>query len=564
MSLPASSDNDLPHLAKLTVTLVRLQDDLDSLKPVSVLNSTKHHTTKEVLSLLKKRPLKILLDGPPDDPLLQFVHKAACKGIVSAFFSFGIIAELVLKGLTKLWVFDAPEIVWASVFRWIEYLQPTMLNAVDAMASVLEQFACLPADTSRSIILSGGYDAVRDIVTIWLHWPRLLGSLQVRNNVARMLRCTALLQALWRVLNDHEDTQAVLVAELLRASRGDGQRLFRTLASHINLIVAREDEITGWLNLERLVWTVAALTSFPELRERGFPRKMVRAAMSAMHLALVQFQEAFVSAQELIAQMSRYDREALLIALQHGLFPMLVRHHRIHPNSDTNLIHSLICCALVLPAAVRRLYRSLKDVDQDTMYHRDDQALCHVAQQRHALLQRADDDWKMIATCSNAICTTSASTALHACVCGEALYCSRVCQRMHWKVGQHRTECLLSPQVNDGQAAPLRARDLHFLVVIARAWLEENFVRLSEEYAGSFLVKLDLSSVVLNHEVCAMPSTSTESTRVVTVQAMYQESGSARSRRIMFDPEWKRRQVRFRLLTDAHFDPMAGASSSSS
>ncbi|KAI4517692.1 hypothetical protein K525DRAFT_273378 [Schizophyllum commune Loenen D] len=87
--------------------------------------------------------------------------------------------------------------------------------------------------------------------------------------------------------------------------------------------------------------------------------------------------------------------------------------------------------------------------------------------------------------------------SLRSCPCGENLYFSKQCQRAHWKSDLHRSDCERHLEGSRKSTARLlRAKDVHFLVVIARAYVEANYHRIMARLAR--LDASDTTSVTID------------------------------------------------------------------
>ncbi|TRM56594.1 hypothetical protein BD626DRAFT_518911 [Schizophyllum amplum] len=467
---------------------------------------------KQALQHLRAGALEILFREPPRTPLIDFAFTTDGLAISPALYSFVLISNLVRLGYRKLWVLHEPEdAVWPRVFKWIGYLLPFdhgrrlssfpplfITQVLEAMLCVFEGLRTLPSERARSVVLSGGHDAIHDIVALWLNGPALIGDLRDANgDTRRRERCFNLLHTLWRVIGTDTEMRAILVVYIMRAVKGHPHRLFRILSSHIDTLGKRLS-VETWTDMNQLLRSLIPLATTPELRRGGFPRCIVLSTIAVMRTALADCPGLCVTVHDFLCTLC-FDPRSLLVAVDHGLFTMLVELRAKGACEQSTMkggMSSLISCALITPRAVKRFHNALPEGFRlsERSYHPDEQALLNLADERFALLQEFDQSWGNVACCASVDCTASITDVglLRACPCGEALYCSRTCQRTNWYMG-HQKMCALKsahPEIE-----PLKPRDVEFLrfLQLAESYLTENYTRFVTELNAPPIVTLDLS-----------------------------------------------------------------------
>ena len=106
--------------------------------------------------------------------------------------------------------------------------------------------------------------------------------------------------------------------------------------------------------------------------------------------------------------------------------------------------------------------RSMPDVSRElALYDAQELSIVKTFKYHHTVLADSEVSWRQIATCCNGTVGEVSldqsvkadhsqcflkdelrnTRALRACACGEALHCSKTCQRAHWNVGGHNVEC---------------------------------------------------------------------------------------------------------------------------
>ncbi|KAF9462255.1 hypothetical protein BDZ94DRAFT_742887 [Collybia nuda] len=89
-----------------------------------------------------------------------------------------------------------------------------------------------------------------------------------------------------------------------------------------------------------------------------------------------------------------------------------------------------------------------------------------------------DEAGKFSQPCSSPECFAVETTeSFRLCsACHEACYCSRTCQKSHWKSGKHRVECdRLRKDRLDGKASPISPRDHAFFVHLSGEMMDRHY-----------------------------------------------------------------------------------------
>ncbi|KAI5827295.1 hypothetical protein K523DRAFT_247184 [Schizophyllum commune Tattone D] len=209
--------------------------------------------------------------------------------------------------------------------------------------------------------------------------------------------------------------------------------------------------------------------------------------------------------------------------------------------------------------------RSMPEVSRElALYDAQELSIVKTFKYHHTVLADSEVSWRQIATCCNGTCSLEDelrnARALRACACGEALYCSKTCQRAHWIVGGHNVEC---SSRHEKEFGILSAKDMNRMVSEARVVLQKLFDGLPAEphdpgYAVRVVIDTRLRqdgwpSIEVHKEKAGSRS---EESPYVIVDVVFQQSEIPRLRRVRFLPERYAGRIPqpYRLLSHAFFD----------
>lgn len=145
---------------------------------------------------------------------------------------------------------------------------------------------------------------------------------------------------------------------------------------------------------------------------------------------------------------------------------------------------------------------------------------------------------------------------LRSCTCGEALYCSRACQRRHWHNGGHRSNC---PGSDPDKHGDITARELNGSLMEVRDILELHYPDLLADRALDPKAPMRLT---IDIGVERKPTLQIEpgipdgvASGTVVVDLLFRQDGGEYARRFYFVPEgWAGRvRMQYRLLTQTFF-----------
>ncbi|KAI5891885.1 uncharacterized protein SCHCODRAFT_02502136 [Schizophyllum commune H4-8] len=493
---------------------------------------------KVIKRVLRKRPLHILLRAPHD---IQLETKASPSASASA--SIIIEAIIVLKSLHKveidslssLWTFD--DSVWTHAVRWIHYLFPirdfsdylpwadsTSESATHAIFGVLDSITRLPELTALDVLTANDGHVLNLLFALWIRWPS-----RFPNNSCTHMNCHNAFYSVWRCFAPFLD-EDVILAPIRRMTGARPKRLSRLCGAHLNMIAAMSD--TGREFIPEQLELMAALT-------RGGRSALSRSFMAALVKALnanaPHSHNAWGTSLHVLHHLCSRSDHDLLSATKRGLLPLLLHARRVcdecsrrRPDSYghcqdidvTGLLLMLIGDSLSVRRAVqglheaRRLYATRMP---DMPLREDEQALLTLCEQRYSLLQLADREWPQIAVCSNpevrpALVVLEGMTTLPSAQLSEEPLCalalaersSSARSSASGLTGTTASTALHVPVnsfpptvAHPSTTTPLRAKDAHYLAVIARAYIEGHYMDIIKRFGittnAYYYLRVDIS-----------------------------------------------------------------------
>ncbi|KAL1701449.1 hypothetical protein EV121DRAFT_212058 [Schizophyllum commune] len=227
------------------------------------------------------------------------------------------------------------------------------------------------------------------------------------------------------------------------------------------------------------IWKVhltllVGLTSFPELEPASVPRDAFRSVISVGTKCFEQdrlMDECGFWVVRLVDSCATRDNRPFVHAIGHGYLGLL---KALEQATGTQFDHADIVRRLSAVAvhgrvvrAVRRAYPTLPppgDIAAPGLTWRKVAQTFSNYIDLYAAEHRARD-WRRSLGCTNAM--GPHDQIVRFCPCGNAMYCSGSCQRMHWKHG-HCTDCL-ADEGPWGLHGALSLTDITFLIEIVRA-----------------------------------------------------------------------------------------------
>lgn len=537
----------------------------------------------KVLKLLRKHPFQVFYADTPLLPLHAFAPSTHGGQMVLALKAFAMIRTLSIQDdleQERLW--DPDLAMWPYVFRWTEYMCPlkdgpetfdssrfdmaVVQTLMDAVVGVFQAFITLTDADALAILSSLAYVPLRLAIYVWAGWPRLyfLEAADMSGNAKRIRSAMTALPMLSNLLqcSNKAETDPAFRTELLRITAGKPRLLFRLIGRHVETLTALEDG-SGYSLWTQMMFAAQLLIPSLGLGIQDIPRIAVRAVVEVLRRyptfeqSMTPYAAGKMRAQAMLmlSALCAVDPRALMYAIHIGVFPLYARIRGLHPDEDPETydgMSAMVAGTLVRRKAVDDIVASLTE-KPFTGFVDLDMVIANTTARRCLLIVEAKSDWEHVGTCCNIMSETCTSTSLRACPCGQALYCSTYCQRAHWTDGEH---CRLCPFSEDSDAdlppEPMSPKDLRFLVLITRAYVEKHIASIYNPEKGLGACAVDLTGPEPTHTTYALPDPPpVVDWPLVSVQALYRDSSTRkRACKVVL---YGGPQMRYRMLNQARF-----------
>ncbi|TRM57233.1 hypothetical protein BD626DRAFT_412413 [Schizophyllum amplum] len=588
----AEHEENIKILGETLITIQQIQTSTSS-------DSTKEKTIQQHLTiakrLLRAQPLHFLLDTPPEseDSSGASTRQAAALVTSDVLATLRVLHYVATGNLRYLWPFDVS--IWTCVLRWTDHIlpihrdrlledmpstrdDPHLQSLMVTVLGIFDVIASMPKRDVQTYFLSSSNNALCTLVALWALWPTL--SEDAERIVEVDLCCARVFYAVWNALEPVVAAD-VIGAQILRLVGGRHKHVFRIFAWHLGTISAAGER--GHTDLRDHIALILPVSRGYELNSKTLPGKVVAVLTAVLDTHLTDAPSANLvwhQALEVLYALCCRSDHAIVLAIEHGLFPLLIRVRDMCAHCSTGAppfgseadgsggvtggIITLMWDRLNIRRAVKGFQKGYKQYAAripPIRLRQDEQALLSTAQRRNALLARANEEWPDVAVCCNPACASDKGSPLRACPCGASLYCSTHCQRLQWDSGTHRDICanFIQPAYDIITGGNMRAKDVHFLVVIARDYVESNYAYLTNALPARFsqvIITLRLSHLI---ETClnvspggAPPRLDGCSFRDIIVRVEYQQGDMTLTRVMGFVPRrapWRLPGDEFKLLT---------------
>ncbi|KAL1726837.1 hypothetical protein EV714DRAFT_218560 [Schizophyllum commune] len=551
--------------------------------------------------LLSRRPLHILYDPPPPTVCEVFAPSPEGRTIITALYTLKTLHFVTTRKHGSLWPFN--DSIWSPVLRWIEFFLPTFDShapdvvlqiedretaslLVSVILGILGCVSGLPKSKARALLLQDDGSPLRTLAALWTYWPKFVE--YVGFGMSYVANSSSVFSIIWHIF-DRDVAEGAIGAQVLRMAGGSPKQVFRISAAHIRLTSAMRAAGNIANDMGRQVEIISLLMQKFDFGAQTIPGSFVATVADALNTLLVSEPDArdvwhlYLS---LLYELCRRTDHASKLALKHGVFPILVRIRMIcsHCSSgappygtEADSVYGTTGALLLLMGDVLYFRRAVTGFSKscETFKSRmppislrvDEKRFLAIAKRRFGLLECAAKEWLIVAVCCNPQCATAKGAPVRSCLCGDVLYCSKRCQRVHWDSGLHRQQCekYLIP-APDGALGTMHAKDVHFLVVIARAYVEENYATIIAGVPGN-LASYEYIMVTLTlcknreecagievgpagppHDACRYPN--------IIVQAQYNQGDGMRTRTVGLVPASARRRYKctdFKQLTHTFY-----------
>ncbi|KAL1699586.1 hypothetical protein EV121DRAFT_215942 [Schizophyllum commune] len=486
---------------------------------------------------------------------------------------------------TELCQFDAD--LFLSALVWIEYLLPlqstpwlqkasqdvrdwVLFDLTRACMAFLQEFLLhTSSDVRLQVLHSKNERATAILVTFWLYWARLrdidrtMSSADDSETIIRSLLLLAMHYTSARIDTAARDK---VIVEILHATHNRPRRFFRRYGRYLQLMMddprMRDDRVSMGTVLRGLL----QLSRAPALAVAHMPTKLILELITCARYYHRLGPEAptWSLALTLLADCCTSSATSMTCALLHNIFMCAIDAQAVPEGTDLQYDAARLLQAMAniaqtrSPRAILAFHRA-EDLARSAGVNYDmsgkDQRLKYILRlfrYEYGVLQELGAVRELATRCCNVECASAeryAPVALRACACGEALYCSRTCQRAHWTTGEHREHC---PARHPEKHGRLTTKLVCRMVAEAKYNLRLAYASLPDP--GS---RPSLYLALKLHE--RGPATCTvgrgvddEAAAIVDVNFATDSTDAERTRRIWFiaEEDTRRAKMPFRMLTD--------------
>ncbi|TRM55214.1 hypothetical protein BD626DRAFT_638521 [Schizophyllum amplum] len=388
---------------------------------------------KNIQQHLKSRPLHVLLNVPPTIPVEEYTVTPVGRVMVAALLALKKLYFIsVHPALRRLWPFD--DAAWPKILRWTEYFAPfysyhTAANLplpkdeatghliMLASLGITQCIASLPKAQAADLLLSSDNNALSSVIVLWLHWSRVTKSplVEIMYTYEPVMSCPSTFRAVWSSL-EPEVAKDVIGTRLLTSVGGKHKHIFRAGAAHLRALLAHGPSAND--ELKNHILLIEEITCKYPVNSRTFPACYMAALIAVVNARLTNTPGAakvWVMAVVMILRLCCRGDHAKFLAIEHGIFPTLVRLRRLREedcdephflNPGENIqrhfgeILELVADMMSYPRALRGFHAHEAAIPS-VSYRKDEEAILTIAKRRYALLDRAEEDWARWETCCN-------------------------------------------------------------------------------------------------------------------------------------------------------------------
>ncbi|KAI4519718.1 hypothetical protein K525DRAFT_286890 [Schizophyllum commune Loenen D] len=550
----------------------------------------------KILAVLRRGTLQnaILAYEPPTAmPLREFVSDenwdARVDLVGSSLAGSGLLCNLsFVLHRPDLCPFDAR--FFLAAFNWMDYLTPPTriahLASADAdtrpfyiqtlshiCVSFLQGFVqFLPQERVREVMNSGDERATDVMVRLWSSWPDILDQLDAAPDPMEkksvIYGSILILPTHYNQVESDSVLRRRVVDSIMVAMHHRPRRFFRIYAHHIRYTIQHPFENDEQKVMDSIFRALDLFSQEERLNVSGrLPRQLVSAVIDCLlhHIRLAPSAIVWRAAWKCLASMCLRDAHNFAHAIEFGLLGCMVIVRTTVPEmpllSDMYRMFSDLSQASHALRAFRKAYLKSSALREVWLYNDQESTIAKTYEYYNAVLEEANKSWERTATCCNATCPSNGgrADALRSCSCGDALYCSKACQRAHW-VGGHTAECASRHPTVLGT---LSSKEMNHLIAEARVVLQKLFDGLPAEPAESgSALKVFINTRIRQNGWPSMDVSKekalsrAEESPHVAVDIVFEQGDDLRIRRIWFLPERYAGYVRhaYRLLSQAFFE----------
>ncbi|KAI5885236.1 uncharacterized protein SCHCODRAFT_02644193 [Schizophyllum commune H4-8] len=377
----------------------------------------------------------------------------------------------------ELCQFDAD--LFLSALVWIEYLLPlrygpwlqntsrdvrdwVLFDLTRACMAFLQEFLLnTRSDVLLQVLHSEDERATAVLIAFWLDWARLRDidrTMSDADESETIIRGLLLLATHYTSARIDGAARDKVTFEILRATHDRPRSFFRRYGVHLQLMLAdsrlRDDRVSMGTVLRGLL----QLSHAPALAVTHMPTKLILEliACARYYHRPGTTSQTWALSLALLADGCTSSHRCMIFALQHNMLMCAVDAQAAPKGTDlqhdaTRLLDAMSSVAQTRsPRAILAFHRA-EDLARSAGVNYDiackDQrlkAILRLFGYEYGVLQELGSVRELVTRCCNVECPSAAidpPVALRACACGEALYCSRTCQRAHWTTGKHCELC---------------------------------------------------------------------------------------------------------------------------
>ncbi|KAL1659405.1 hypothetical protein GGF50DRAFT_131050 [Schizophyllum commune] len=477
----------------------------------------------------------------------------------------------------ELGQFDAD--LFLSALTWIEYLLPLrdtpwLQNASQNMRDWLLvdlTRACMAflQECLLQVLHSKDERAAAILVTFWLDWTRLRDidrTMSSADDSETIIRSLLLLATHYTSARIDTAARDKVLVEILHATHNRPRRFFRCYGRHLQLAMAdprmRDDQVSMGIVLRGLL----QLSRAPALAVQHMPTKLILEliAYARYYHRPGTASQTWALSLALLADGCTSSHRCMIFALQHNILMCAVDAQAAPKGTDlqhdaTRLLHAMSSVAQTRsPRAILAFHRA-EDLARSAGVNYDiackDQRLktiLRLFRYEYGVLQELGAVRELATRCCNVECESAErdpSVGLRACACGEALYCSKTCQRAHWTTGEHREHC---PARHPEKHGRLTTKLVCRMVAEAKYNLRLAYASLPDSASRSSLY-LALKLHEREPATCTVGrGIEDKAAAIVDVNFATDGTDAERTRRIWLiaEEDTERARMPFRMLTD--------------
>ncbi|KAL1749649.1 hypothetical protein FB107DRAFT_252676, partial [Schizophyllum commune] len=467
---------------------------------------------ERIRAILRRRPFQFFASPPPNRkalPLAAFLSTAYGRSLISAVQTLLLVSEFFNGDPTLIsHVLE----IWPGLHAWIRYIFPmthslgyaalagpagrVLTSALGATARFITCFKKLKlSQTQWEEVFDSRHSIMGLAIHLYVgcltapglpaHFHRASadnGELQVAEVVKD---CTS---SLWLTIVDTKPgaTENQVMAAILAELKGHPRRMLRAMGRGTSfLLMPDPPQPLLQLHLD----TVSRVTG---CLRRVYSRVLIK-GMLAVIKDFSDDARMWSRACTALSYMCVHNAHALLLMVKFGGLPII---DAILKSGSHTPIPDVLRMSLVFPDTAKAIGSALNG--GPVMTSADMNSLYGPTRRATKLLHDTKRRWGYEARCSNLQCVVVGGASLRACACARVVYCSRECQKLHWRNG-HRDDCIVDDgnvtlwPGHKGEIYTLRAWDVYFIFQNIREIVQANFSLTSLRRDRSAYIMLSFS-----------------------------------------------------------------------